>query len=82
MNRIVREWPCVAIILSTGLASTQAPALAGERLLRCATSQASAGFGHLPHGVTSRRAYAPLRNAMFFSHPGSACRWKVAQHHG
>ncbi len=82
MNRIVRDWVCPAIILATGLASMQEPALGRERLLRCATSQASTGFGHSQRGVSPRRAFAPLRNAMFFSHPGSACRWKVAQHHG
>ena len=81
MNRSVRDCLCLAIIAATGLASTQ-PAPARERLLRCATSQASTGFGHLAQDITRRRSYAPLRNAMFFSHPGSACRWRVAQHHG
>ncbi len=80
MNRIIRGWLFLAIIAAAGLASTQA--LARERLLRCATSQASTPCGHPAPDVTQRHAYAPLRNAMFFSHPGSACRWRSAQQHG
>ena len=82
MKRTTRDWLCLAIIVAGGVASTQEPALARERLLRCATVPASTWFDHPPQGVTRRRGYAPLRNAMFFSRPGSACRWKVAQHHG
>ncbi len=80
MNRTIRDWLCVAIIAAAALASTQ-PAPARERLLRCATSQPSTRFGHPAKDVAPRRAYAPVRDAMFFSRPGSACRWAV-RHHG
>ncbi len=80
MKRTIRHRLCLTIIAAAGLASTQAPAR--ERLLRCATSQASTRFGHPTPDAARRRSYAPLRNAMFFSPPGSACRWRVAQRHG
>jgi hypothetical protein len=51
--------------------------MAQEHLLHCATSPLSAGSGrHLQH-FAQQRFYAPVRSAMFFSHAGSVCRWKV-----
>ncbi len=81
MNRSVRHWLCLAMLTASVLGSTQ-PASAGERLLRCATSQASTRFGHAAPEAARHRYYAPLRSAMFFTHRGSACGWKVARNHG
>ncbi|TLU72204.1 hypothetical protein [Lichenicoccus roseus] len=59
------------------------PASAHEQLLRCATSPATARPGHRVQHFAERPFYAPVLNAMFFSHPDTLCRWKApARYHG
>lgn len=58
---------------------TVAPAIAKERLLRCINAPVSIGRGHHAQHFAQHRLYAPVSSAMFFSHAGSACRWKSGQ---
>ncbi len=73
-------WKAMSIAALLVNAMTLAPATAAERLLRCATSPISTGPGHHPQTFAQHRFYAPVSSAMFFSHAGSACRWKTGQH--
>ena len=73
----------VAAICLTLLAGLAGAASAHEQLLHCATSPAAARPGHHVQHFAERPYYAPVLNAMFFSHPDALCRWRVpARHHG
>lgn len=70
----------LALVIAGAWPVLPEPAASQEVLLRCATSAALTAPGHHPQRFAQRHLYAPARNAMFFSHTESACRWKAAQH--
>ena len=68
----------LTLLLFAAVAMPTVPASARERLLRCATSPVAMRAGHHLQHFAQHRFYAPTHSAMFFSHEGSACRWKAA----
>ncbi len=78
MNRITRCRLCLSVIVAAALAPAS-PVSARERLLRCVTAHASTEVARPAPGLARRGSYAPLRDAMFFSRPGSACRWSAVR---
>ncbi len=76
-GRTSRIW--LALVFCLGLWSP-GQATARQWLFRCATSPliaAQSGQRALAPG----HPYAPLRSAMFFSQPDSACHWKSPRQH-
>ncbi|WP_428394784.1 hypothetical protein [Lichenicoccus sp.] len=80
-----------AVALLIAACAIAHPAVARDRVLRCATSPSlgqalapeAAPPGHVARADGGRRFYAPVRSAMFFSRAGSGCRWKLPhRHHG
>ena len=70
-----------AALVAAGMSPTLSkPADAREHPLACLTPAALAMPGHHSQRFAQRHLYAPARDAMFFSHPESTCRWKAAQH--
>lgn len=67
------------VLLVAVVAVAPAPAMAKERLLRCVNAPVSIGRSHHRQHFAQHRLYAPVSSAMFFSHAGSACRWKSGQ---
>ncbi len=74
MRGIIRVCSGLLVIVA-GLTTSGAPAVARDRLLRCATSPASLLPLHASPRSRPHPLYAPVRSAMFFSQEGSICRW-------
>ena len=77
MRGTILRTSCSLVFLAGLAAITGRPALAHERLMHCATSPVSARPGHRIQHFAQRPYYAPVRSAMYFSHPDMLCRWKA-----